>query len=298
MAIDRLDALLKRFSVSARMFHSGALCGINDFDTSSGLGQLHLIKRGPLRVEHGARKAITINDKSLLFYPRPHAHRLITDDTRGADMACAYVEFSAGAINPIARALPAFVALPLAEIDGAEALIERLFAEAFGRQCGRQAIVDRLFEVMLILIMRSLMNNASVNAGLLAGMAHPQLAKALVAMHEAPARAWSLERLARTAGMSRSAFAAAFRATLATTPGDYLAAFRVSVAQDLLRRGQPLARVAVAVGYGSATALSRVFKAVSGVGVREWRQQSEAGAPLSPKPPATRKRAPTRDAVS
>jgi transcriptional regulator GlxA family with amidase domain len=113
---------------------------------------------------------------------------------------------------------------------------------------------------------------------MLAGMAHPQLAKALVAMHETPARAWSLERLARTAGMSRSAFAAAFRTTLGTTPGDYLANFRVSVAQDLLRRGQPLARVAAAVGYGSATALSRVFKVVSGLGVREWRSQLDSAS--------------------
>lgn len=271
MAFDRLDALLKRFSVNARMFHSGALCGVHDFDTSSGFGQLHLIKRGPLRVEHGKRKALQLEDSSLLFYPRPYSHRLITDEKRGADMACAYVEFSAGAANPIARALPPFVAMPLAEIEGGDALLERLFAEAFGKLCGRQAIVDRLFEVVLILILRALMNGARVDDGLLAGMAHPQLARSLVAIHEAPAREWSLERLARTAGMSRSAFAAAFRATVGTTPGDYLGTFRVSVAQDLLRRGQPLARVASDVGYGSATALSRVFKAVCGVGPRAWR---------------------------
>ena len=276
MAIDRLDALLKRFSVSTRMFHSGALCGVNDFDTSSGCGQLHLIKRGPLRVEHGKRKALQLGDASLLFYPRPYAHRLITDSRRGADMACAYVEFSAGADNPIARALPPFVAMPLTEIDGAEPLLDRLFIEAFGRQCGRQAIVDRLFEVVLIHILRTLMNGERVSAGLLAGMAHSQLARTLVAMHEAPSRGWSLERLAKTAGMSRSAFAAAFRATVGTTPGDYLATYRVSVAQDLLRRGQPLARVAQDVGYGSATALSRVFKAVTGMGSREWRRQSAA----------------------
>jgi len=271
MPFDRLDALLSRFSVNARMFHSGALCGVNDMDTSSGCGQLHLIKRGPLRVEHGRRRAVLLGDESLLFYPRPHAHRLITDKAQGADMACAYVEFSAGAENPLARALPAFVAMPIAEIDGVQPVLERLFAEAFTQRCGRRAIVNRLFEVALIYILRALMNNASVDSGMLAGMAHPRLAKALVALHEAPARDWSLERLAHAAGMSRSAFAAAFREVVGTTPGDYLASYRVSVAQDLLRRGQPLARVAQDVGYGSATALSRVFKAVSGVGVREWR---------------------------
>ncbi len=253
------------------MFHSGALCGINDMDTASGCGQLHLIKRGPLRVEHGKRRALQLDDASLLFYPRPYAHRLITDAERGADMACAYVEFSAGEENPIVRAMPPFVALPVDAIDGIDAVLERLFAEAFTQRCGRRAIVNRLFEVAVIYILRALMNNATLDSGMLAGMAHPQLAKALVAMHETPSRAWTLDRLAKAAGMSRSAFAAAFREIVGATPGDYLAGYRVSVAQDLLRRGQPLARVAQAVGYGSATALSRKFKAVSGAGVRAWR---------------------------
>jgi len=275
MSFDRLDALLQRFSVRTRMFHSGPLCGINDFDGAGDLGQLHLIKRGPLRVEHGRGAALEIDEPSLLLYPRPHAHRLITDARDGAEMACAFVEFSAGAINPLARALPPVVNLPLAALAGAEPVIERLFDEAFGQRCGRQAIVDRLFEVVLIDILRELMNGARVNDGLLAGMAHPQLAKALVAMHEAPADEWTLPRLAGVAGMSRSAFAAAFRATLGDTPGDYLAAYRMNVAQDLLRRGQAPSRVAQAVGYGSATALSRVFKSLCGMGLREWKAASQ-----------------------
>ena len=55
MSVDRLDALLQRFSVSAQMFHSGALCGINDIPTSPGIGQLHLIRRGPVEVHHGGQ---------------------------------------------------------------------------------------------------------------------------------------------------------------------------------------------------------------------------------------------------
>jgi len=284
MAFDRLDALLQRFSVRTRMFHSGPLCGINDFDGAGELGQLHLIKRGPLRVEHGRAAAIEIDQPSLLLYPRPYAHRLITDARDGADMACAFVEFSAGAINPLARALPPVVSLPLSALDGSAPVVERLFSEAFGQRCGRQAVVDRLFEVVLIDILRTLMNGAHVDSGLLAGMAHAQLAKALVAMHEAPAEEWTLPRLAAVAGMSRSAFAAAFRAVIGSTPGDYLAAFRISVAQDLLRRGQAPARVAQAVGYGSATALSRVFKALCGMGVREWRVEAQRAAALPASP--------------
>jgi AraC-like DNA-binding protein len=273
MAIDRLDALLQRFSVSARMFHSGALCGINEFVPESGLGQLHLVRRGRVDVAHGGAPGVRVDVPSLLFYPRPMAHRFDTDPRDGADMACAHVRFNGGDTNPLADALPAFVCLPLTELDGAAAILDALFDEAFHPRCGRQAIVDRLFEVVLIRILRELMSRGRVDTGLLAGLSHPQLARALVAMHERPAHAWTLESLAAEAGMSRSAFAPLFRATLAVTPGDYLARWRVNLAQHALRKGRALKVIADQVGYGSEAALSRAFKATCGLSPREWRNQ-------------------------
>jgi AraC-like DNA-binding protein len=271
VAVDRLDALLQRFTVSARMFHAGALCGINAFEPTEGLGQLHLIRRGPVQVSHARTRKLSIDEPSLLFYPRPLGHRFVTDERKGADMACANVEFHAGAVNPLAQALPAVVVMPLAELAGATPVLELLFREAFGGQCGRQAVVDRLFEVVLIVILRTVMNRGLVDRGLLAGMAHPRLAKALVALHEAPAKAWTLPRLARIAGMSRSAFAASFKETLDSTPGEYLLRWRLGLAQDLLRRGRSLKSIATDVGYASTAALSRAFKTGSGVGAREWK---------------------------
>lgn len=276
MPFDRLDALLQRFSVSARMFHSGALCGINDFAPREGLGQLHLVRRGPLRVEHRAGRAQRIERPSLLFYPRPCGHRFISDAKVGADMACAHVEFRAGTINPIAQALPPVVVMPLDELDGAEPVLESLFREAFGRRCGRQAVVDRLFEVVLIQILRTLMDRGTVAVGLLAGLANPKLAKSLVALHAAPAREWTLERLARSAGMSRSSYACKFRQVLGTTPGDYVTAWRLALAQDALRRGRPVKLVVAEVGYGSTAALSRAFKASCGLSPREWKARHSA----------------------
>jgi AraC-like DNA-binding protein len=267
--VDRLNALLQRFSARARMFHAGALCGVTPIPTPAGVGQLHLIRAGRVRVEH-KRKRLTIDEPSLLFYPRPLAHRFVTDATRGADMVCAEVEFNGGAVNPLVQALPELVVLPLAELDDARVVLDLLFREAFGAQCGRQSVIDRLFEVVLIHVLRRLMQQGAMHDGLLAGMAHPQLHKALVAAHEEPAHAWSLETLAARAGMSRSSFAATFKQTLGVTPGEYLASFRLSLAQNLLRRGLPLKHVAQDVGYGSAAALSRAFKAGIGSSPRSW----------------------------
>ena len=281
MPIDRLDALLQRFTVSARMFHSGPLCGVHDFAAREDQGQLHLIKRGPLQVVHGPRRRERIETPSLILYPRPMRHRFITDDVSGADMACANVVFSAGATNPLARALPDVVVMPLSDVEDARPVLDLLFREAFAQACGRQHVVDRLFEVVLVLILRTLMNRARVDDGLLAGMSHPQLARALIAMHEAPGEVWALDALASRAGMSRSHFAATFHRVVGLTPGDYLATYRVCLAQDLLRKGSSLKVVAEQVGYGSSAAFSRAFSSVCGQSPRQWKSALAASASRS-----------------
>lgn len=278
--MDRLATLLQRFSLSARMFHSGPLCGITDFEPLDGLGQLHLVRDGMLSVQHaGSVAPIVVNVPSLLFYPRPMAHRFDCDAVAGADMACAHVRFNDTAGSPLVQALPAFIVMPLADLDGAAPVMEVLFAEAFGSKCGRQAVVDRLFEVVLVQILRQLMSAGQADAGLFAGLAHPRLARAIVAMHEQPARDWSLASLASEAGLSRSSFASTFRQVLGVTPGDYLAGWRISLAQDWLRRGRALKWIADEVGYAGEAALSRAFKQRCGLSVREWRRAEAAGLP-------------------
>jgi len=274
---DRLQALLAHFDVSARTFQAGALCGINALDGDAPFGQLHLVRNGNVEVRHGKSLAARITEPSLLLYPRPRAHRFITGTTRGADFVCANLSFEGGSANPIAAALPAFVCLPLARLHGSESVLELLFAEAMAQNCGRQAMLDRLFEVVLIQVLRQLMESGQTRVGMLAGLAHPQLRKAIVAMHEQPGKEWSLEDLAATSGMSRSVFANSFRDTIGATPGSYLQRWRVGLAQQALLRGRSLKLIAQEVGYGSESALSRAFKAYSGKSPREWRNaQSRA----------------------
>lgn len=172
--------------------------------------------------------------------------------------------------NPIALALPDVVCLPLAEIDGAEPVLALLFDEVLEDRCGRVVLIARLFEVVLIQVLRALMERGKVHGGLLSGLSHPRLRNALVAIHESPAREWTLDTLASVAGMSRSVFATTFRETVGVTPGQYLQGWRVQLAQKALRRGRPLKVIAAEVGYGSEAALSRAFKAQSGRSPRQW----------------------------
>lgn len=277
--VDRLAILLERFSVHAQVFHTGALCGINAFDDKGDTGQLHLVRRGPIDVWHADGGApLRIEVPSLLLYPRPTARRFVTDPERGADMVCANLRFEGGAQNPIGQALPAFLCLPLASLGGASDVLALLFEEAFAQRCGRHALVNRLFEVVMIQILRQQMESGHVQGGMLAGLSHPRLRNALVAMHESPARDWSLDDLAAVAGMSRTVFATGFREVVGATPGHYLQGWRVGLAQQALRKGRSLKVVAADVGYGSEAALSRAFKAYSGQSPREWRKAQRSPA--------------------
>jgi AraC-like DNA-binding protein len=275
---DRLAALLAHFSVSARTFHAGALCGINALDATEPFGQLHLVRDGRVEVRHGVRKALEIDEPSLLLYPRPMAHRFITDKRHGATFVCAHVQFEGGPANPIGAALPPFVCLPLARLPACQPILELLFLEAESENCGRQAMLDRLFELVLIQILRVLMEQGQVEAGMLAGLADERLRRALVAVHEAPERDWSLEALAEQAGMSRTSFATAFRDRVGLTPCSYLQRWRVGLAQKHLRQGRSLKLIATEVGYGSEAALSRAFRAQTGSSPREWRNSDAVDA--------------------
>jgi len=258
--VDRLSFLLQRFSLSAGVFYAGHLCGVHAFDRDPTQGHVHLIRRGPVRLTEVPESAQLIVEPTLVFMPRPDAHRLITDESEGADVVCANVLFGAGGCNPITDSLPGVVCVPLQDLPGAEALLSLLDEEAFTPRCGRQAALDRLCELLLIRLLRYCMDQGITQGGSLAGLSDAKLSKALLAVHERPEHDWTLETMAALAGMSRARFAHHFREVLGQTPADYLASWRVSVAQGMLRSGRPLKHVAMDVGYGSTSAFARVFE--------------------------------------
>lgn len=270
--IDRLEALLVNFTMSAKVFQTGALCGITDVTEDGSAGHLHLVRSGEVGVSHGGAEVLRITQPSLLLYPQPMAHRFITDSQLGADFVCAQLDFEGGANNPIRMALPPFICVPLAEIHGSQEILDLLFEEAFELRCGRRALLDRLFEVVLIQVLRHLMESGQTRAGMLSGLSHARLRNAIVAMHEGAEHEWTLDTLAERAGMSRSVFAVQFRETVGCTPGAYLQRWRIGLAQQALTKGRALKLIAAEVGYGSEAALSRAFKAQCGLSPREWKQ--------------------------
>lgn len=130
--------------------------------------------------------------------------------------------------------------------------------ESRANRPGRDMILTRLLEVVMIEALRSAETSAS--PGLLRGLADERIAVALRLVHSAPERPWTVEGLAKEAGVSRSVFFDRFVRTVGVAPMHYLLGWRMALAKrDLARGGRSVGEIATRVGYGSASAFSVAF---------------------------------------
>ena len=267
---DRLSNLLARFSAAAHVDRTGVLIDPTSFEADQDAGRLHLLRSGSAQALHPGWSPLKLSRPSLLFYPRPFAHRLQPDAGPVVNLLSAEIRFDGGSVSPLAAALPPVLALPLEALTEARTTIEQLGEEADAARCGRRIALDRLCELLLVQVLRHVIDRSLASSGMLAGLADPRLSKALIALHDRPERDWHLEDLAERAGMSRARFAARFKQVVGIAPGEYLTRWRISLAQHLLQRGRPVKEVAGEVGYASPAALGRVFATRTGATPKAW----------------------------
>jgi AraC-like DNA-binding protein len=138
-------------------------------------------------------------------------------------------------------------------------LVQWVGEESRAQRPARDVVLARLLEVLLIEALRSTTGTAA-SPGLARGLADPRLAAAIRAMHEAPERAWTVVELARAAALSRSAFFDRFTRAVGVAPMEYLLAWRMALAKDMLARDDAgVADIAARVGYSSGSTFSVAF---------------------------------------
>ena len=204
--------------------------------------------------------------------PFDHSHETHYGDASAPAamrMLGGYFRFDHANAQLLVKLLPPVVRIRRDEPGAARLgrLVELIAEEADASRPGRDLILERLVEVLLVetLRFRSATAAAREEQGLLAGLSDPALARTLREIHVDVARRWTVEQLARTAGMSRAVFAERFTRTIGIPPMQYLVEWRVSLAKDMLRTGHPsLADVAEKVGYQSASAFSTAFARLTG----------------------------------
>ncbi|MHA7629508.1 AraC family transcriptional regulator [Corallococcus sp. M7] len=168
-------------------------------------------------------------------------------------------------------------------VERLSTLVQLVRDETSEQRSGRELVLTRLVELLLIEALRST-PSGDTPPGLLRGLADARLAPAIRQMHRYLTRPWTVAQLAKSAALSRSVFFERFTRTVGLPPMEYLLDWRMAVARGLLR-GQELSitEVAERVGYSSASTFTAAFsKRVgqppgrfargSGRGQKGWKQ--------------------------
>lgn len=180
-------------------------------------------------------------------------------------LLCGIVAFDAALVQDVLAVLPPIVRVDSQRHPMMSALVPLLAHELRVPRPGGDAVATRLADVLVVETVRAWLSDSPDEAsGWLAALRDPQLGAALAAIHRDPGRAWSLVDLARLSTMSRTSFAERFREVVGVPPMTYLTSARMRAARLRLARGDGVAAVAQAFGYGSEAAFSRAFSRVTG----------------------------------
>ncbi len=287
---DLLSFLLGAYQLRAGVLSAPSLCSAWQFGTA-GMRQatFHYVASGPCWLHTRHAPPVALDAGSLVMFPHDAWHLLsaqptfdgeemrpiMTGDGPYTSLLCGYFEFLAGRFNPVVEALPEIIVVPAAEAAGnLSTVVRMLMDEARNDGIGTSSVLNKLADTLFVMGVRHHLRQCTDPKGLLAGLADPGLRRALDVIHRRASENWTLEALAREAGMSRTTFAQRFSEFVGSTPNEYLTRWRMTQAELILRDpGMSVAHAAGQVGYEDESAFRKAFKRVHGQApgaLRRW----------------------------
>jgi AraC-like DNA-binding protein len=225
-------------------------------------------------------------EPDMAMYYRPVDHNLPFAYIKGGDgedrvhFICGFLGCDVRPFNPLLGSLPPI--LVARKVDDGRGWVTDLFRLAFsegGRaRPGGETVLAKLSELMFVEVLRRHIEDLPVESrGWLSGLRDTHVGNALRLIHSRPVEDWTIDRLARQVGLSRSAFADRFTHYVEISPMQYVARWRLQLAGRLLERHEvSIAQAAAEVGYESQAAFNRAFKKFVGVPPGTWRRSRHA----------------------
>ncbi|GJM11384.1 MAG: transcriptional regulator [Lysobacteraceae bacterium] len=282
--MDALSQILSKLRFRAGLFTHARYCGTWAVDTSGMKpATFHLVQDGDCWLRLGDQAPRRLMRGDFVLFPRDE-HHLLTSTEAIPDvpiniappedpalpltrMLCGYFEFTSPAAWPLLASLPAAIVVQLVGDGGATEVghtIELLIRESLEAKVGSDVVLERLAYVLFVQVLRREVMAGRVQ-GLLAALGDRQLGVALQKIHSEPAQPWTMNRLAREAGMGRANFAKRFNEAVGVPPMRYLTEWRMQLAVDQLSTTeQSVAQIAEQCGYQSEAAFRAAFKKVLG----------------------------------
>ncbi|CAI8727622.1 cupin domain-containing protein [Pseudomonas sp. IT-P260] len=294
-----VDWLLESLELNASLFHVGRYCG-GWHASTHGLARasFHLIVQGRcwLHID-GQARSIPLNPGDAVFLLRDLNYRLSSAEETalaqtlprmamtaldsqaqdGVGLVCGFFHFKSGLSSLIIDGLPDWIILRAGDpsSSAAQALFELILQECERLPAPSSALLERLSHLLFLYVLRQQMADNQSLGGLVALARNPQFAPLLDQLIAQPQLPWSLESMAASTGLSRSAFFKRFNELAGQSPGQVLLALRIRHACQLLRTNHTVEQVCAAVGYQSIAAFTRAFAKSVGVQPGAYRKQHE-----------------------
>lgn len=182
----------------------------------------------------------------------------------------------AGSVGPL-EGLAAPIAAELGDSPFVRAAFETMADELRIGTVGARVIVSSLMKACLVVLMRHHLADTAQRSTAPSLLDQPRLARAVAEIVANPAVPHSVASLACEAGMSRSAFAKSFRASLGMTPMEFVSRTRMVQARNLLvSSGLSVSAIAARVGLASRSHFSRVFRNYYGYDPSAFRRRHQS----------------------
>jgi AraC-like DNA-binding protein len=212
----------------------------------------------------------------------PFVSREGGDSPEPLRLLCGFLGCDVIPFNPVLATLPRVLHVHAADRIGH--LVDFAMRESAERQAGSDSILIRISELLFVEVVRQYLAALPPGQnGWLAALRDEVAGRALTLLHEQPARAWTLELLARESGASRSTLAERFTTLVGQAPMQYLAQWRMQIAARLLEDSNAkVATVGLQVGYESEAAFSRAFRKLVGMPPAAWRKRKVSALRATP----------------
>lgn len=283
-----LETVLGAYRMRVEITADVRYCGTwYEQEPATHYGQFHLLTLGECWVSgESLETPVQLREGDLIVFPggvrhllsaTPDAHLPANGDPGDTAMLCGELEFVTGGTNPIFTALPSHFVVRSSESSAGFRQLATMLAETSrDKRWGRQLVQNKLADSLFTMAVCEYVRRAEHPRGLLAALTDVRLSRSLSAVHERPGEDWTIQSMAREAGMSRTAFAELFAATVGMPPIQYLAHWRATEARRMLKdRRFSVARIAELTGYKSEAAFRRFFKRIEGIGPGKVRRNQD-----------------------
>lgn len=274
--MDLLDDVFKQAGLKSRLIEYRTFLKSDSlkFPCEKSVG-FHVVTHGTASIHHGKSKNVITLKKGDIALMSRGCHHTVCAEPKLTLVSGAYQLWN-DPIHPFFKEIPDWYVLREDEIqsfDKLQSLVQILAMETLKPTQGSQRIIQSLLDVMFSLIMRRIIEEVGkAESNWSHAIQDNEIKKVVELMHSDVSKSWTLESLAKYAGLSRAGFALKFKKLMGDTPLHYLTMLRVQRAIDLLTTtNDNIESVALNVGYQDAFGFSKAFKKITGLPPKKYK---------------------------